>query len=161
MRVTLIFGGNQGDRKALINEAIKEMSSIGKIERCSSLYETAPWGFESSHSFYNQIVTYETDLLPEEVLDKCQATEQKLGRVRSGVQFTSRTMDIDILFCDSQVINTPRLTVPHPRLAQRNFVLAPLNEIMPDFIHPVMHKTMATLFTESTDTLKAEPIENQ
>ena len=84
MLVTLIFGGNQGDRKALIGEAITEMSSIGKIERCSSLYETAPWGFESSDSFYNQIVTYETNLHPEEVLDKCQATEQKLGRVRSG-----------------------------------------------------------------------------
>ena len=80
MLVTLIFGGNQGDRKALIDEAITEMSSIGKIERCSSLYETAPWGFESSDSFYNQIVTYETNLLPEEVLDKCQATEQKLGQ---------------------------------------------------------------------------------
>ena len=89
MLVTLIFGGNQGDRKALIGEAITEMSSIGKIERCSSLYETAPWGFESSDSFYNQIVTYETNLLPEEVLDKCQATEQKLGRVRSGTQFLS------------------------------------------------------------------------
>ncbi len=75
MLVTLIFGGNQGDRKTLIGEAITEMSSIGKIELCSSLYETAPWGFESSDSFYNQIVTYETNLLPEEVLDKCQATE--------------------------------------------------------------------------------------
>ena len=106
MFVTLIFGGNQGDRKALIREAITEMSSIGKIQHCSSLYETAPWGFESSDSFYNQIVTYETDLLPEEVLDKCQATEQKLGRVRTGTQFCSRTMDIDILFCDSRVINT-------------------------------------------------------
>ena len=156
MLVTLIFGGNQGDRKALIGEAITEMSSIGKIERCSSLYETAPWGFESSDSFYNQSVTYETNLHPEEVLDKCQATEQKLGRVRSGTQFCSRTMDIDILFCDSQIINTPRLTVPHPRLAQRNFVLAPLNEIMPAFIHPVSHKTIATLLSECTDTLKAE-----
>ena len=65
-------------------------------------------------------------------------------------------MDIDILFCDSQIINTPRLTVPHPRLAQRNFVLAPLNEIMPAFIHPVSHKTIATLLSECTDTLKAE-----
>ena len=69
MLVTLIFGGNQGDRKALIDEAITEMSSIGKIERCSSLYETAPWGFESSDSIYNQIFTYESNLLPEEVLD--------------------------------------------------------------------------------------------
>ena len=159
MFVTLIFGGNQGDRKALIREAITEMSSIGKIQHCSSLYETAPWGFESSDSFYNQIVTYATDLLPEEVLDKCQATEQKLGRVRTGTQFCSRTMDIDILFCDSRVINTPRLTVPHPRLAQRNFVLAPLNESMPDFIHPVIHKNMTTLLSECTDTLKAEIIE--
>ena len=158
MRVTLIFGGNQGDRKALVNEAIKEMSDIGKIERCSSLYETAPWGFESSNSFYNQVVTYETSLSPENVLDKCQEVEKKLGRIRSGVQFCSRSMDIDILFCDSQIINTPRLTVPHPRMTLRNFVLAPLNEIMPDFVHPVTHKTISELFTESPDTLKAEKL---
>ena len=156
MLVTLIFGGNQGDRKTLIGEAITEMSSIGKIELCSSLYETAPWGFESENPFYNQIVVYNTELTPEEVLDKCQATEKQLGRVRTGTQFTSRTMDIDILFCDSQIINTPRLTVPHPRMALRNFVLAPLNEIMPDFVHPVTHKTISELFTESPDTLKAE-----
>jgi len=160
MRVTLIFGGNQGDREALIHEAIKEMSDIGKIKQRSSLYETAPWGFESSDSFYNQIVTYETGLTPEEVLDKCQEVEKKLGRVRSGTQFCSRSMDIDILFCDAQIINTPRLTVPHPRMTLRNFVLAPLNEIMPDFVHPVAHKTISELFTESPDTLKAEKIGN-
>ena len=158
MQVTLIFGGNQGNRKALINEAIKEMSDIGKIKLCSSLYETAPWGFESSNSFYNQVVTYETNLSPENVLDKCQEVEKKLGRVRSGVQFSSRSMDIDILFCDSQVIDSSRLTVPHPRMALRNFVLAPLNEIMPDFVHPVIHKSISELFTESPDTLKAEKL---
>ena len=159
MLVTLIFGGNQGDRKALLDEAIKEMSTIGKIEIRSSLYETAPWGFESENPFYNQIVVYNTELTPEEVLDQCQATEQQLGRVRTGTQFTSRTMDIDILFCDSQIINTPRLTVPHPRMAQRNFVLCPLNEIMPDFIHPVLGKKISELLLESPDTLKTEIIE--
>lgn len=158
MLVTLIFGGNQGDRKTLIDEAIEEMSEIGKIETCSSLYETTPWGFESDNSFYNQIVTYNTELSPEEVLDKCQATEKYLGRVRSGVQFSSRTMDIDILFCDSQIIDTPRLTVPHPRMTQRNFVLYPLNEIMPDFIHPVSGKKISELLQESPDNLKARII---
>lgn len=158
MLVTLIFGGNQGDRKALIDEAVKEMSELGKIETRSSLYETAPWGFESENTFYNQIVTYNTELSPEEVLDKCQQTEQKLGRVRAGVQFSSRTMDIDILFCDSRIIDTPRLTVPHPRMAQRNFVLCPLNEIMPDFMHPVLRKKISELLQESPDTLKAEII---
>ena len=142
MLVTLIFGGNQGDRKALIDEAVKEMSKLGKIE----------------NTFYNQIVTYNTELSPEEVLDKCQQTEQKLGRVRAGVQFCSRTMDIDILFCDSRIIDTPRLTVPHPRMAQRNFVLCPLNEIMPDFMHPVLRKKISELLQESPDTLKAEII---
>lgn len=159
MLVTLIFGGNQGDRKALLDKAIKEMSTIGKIEIRSSLYETAPWGFESENPFYNQIVVYNTGLTPEEVLDKCQATEKQLGRVRTGTQFTSRTMDIDILFCDSQIINTPRLTVPHPRIAQRNFVLIPLNEIMPDFVHPVLGKKISELLQESPDTLKTEMIQ--
>ena len=158
MLVTLIFGGNQGDRKALIDEAVKEMSELGKIETRSSLYETAPWGFESENTFYNQIVTYNTELSPEEVLDKCQQTEQKQGRVRAGVQFCSRTMDIDILFCDSRIIDSPRLTVPHPRMAQRNFVLCPLNEIMPDFMHPVLRKKISELLQESPDTLKTEII---
>lgn len=158
MFVTLIFGGNQGDREKLISEAILEMAKIGKIVRCSSLYETAPWGFESSDTFYNQVVTYDTKFLPEEILDKCQAVEKKLGRIRSNVQFCSRTMDIDILFYDSQIIDTPRLTVPHPRLAQRNFVLAPLNEIMPNFIHPITRKTISSLFAESPDTLQVSVV---
>ena len=158
MLATLIFGGNQGDRKALLDEAIKEMSKIGKIAIRSSLYETAPWGFESENPFYNQIVVYNTELTPEEVLDQCQATEKKLGRVRTGTQFSSRTMDIDILFYGSQIIDTPRLTIPHPRIAQRNFVLCPLNEIMPDFIHPVSGKKISELLLESPDTLKIEVI---
>lgn len=158
MLATLIFGGNQGDRKALLDEAIKEMSKIGKIAIRSSLYETAPWGFESENPFYNQIVVYNTELTPEEVLDQCQATEKQLGRVRTGTQFSSRTMDIDILFYGSQIIDTPRLTIPHPRIAQRNFVLCPLNEIMPDFIHPVSGKKISELLLESPDTLKTEVI---
>ena len=93
MLVTLIFGGNQGDRKALIGEAITEMSSIGKIELCSSLYETAPWGFKSSDSFYNQIVTYETNLLPEEVLDWMWILNFKLSDYEKNIEYK-----VDALF---------------------------------------------------------------
>lgn len=156
MEVTLIFGGNQGDRKALIDEAIQKMASIGKIKQRSSLYETAPWGFESPDAFYNQVVIYNTPFTPEEVLQKCQEIEKCLGRKRSGTQFCSRTMDIDILFYDSQIIHTPTLTIPHPRLTQRNFVLAPLNEIMPDFKHPGIGKKISELLKESPDTLEAQ-----
>lgn len=158
MLVTLIFGSNQGDRAALIAEAIAEMSKIGKIHARSSLYETAPWGFESTQTFFNQVVVYDTALPPEQVLDKCQETEKNLGRVRTGTRYSSRTMDIDILFYDSRVIDTPSLTVPHPRLAERNFVLDPLNEIMPDYTHPVTGKKVSELLAESPDTLKTRII---
>jgi len=124
---------------------------IGKIKQRSSVYESEPWGFETEHRFLNAVVVVETALSPEAVLREAHAIEDIMGRTRNGNGYTSRTMDIDILFFNDDVINTPTLTVPHPRLHERRFVLLPLAEIMPDKVHPVLGKSIKDLLTTPLD----------
>lgn len=158
MQAVTIFGSNSGKKQELIREAIYQLSKIGQIVLSSSYYETEPWGFECSENFLNQITVFETSLSPEEFLKACLDTEKQLGRIRTtyGPRYSSRPIDIDLLFCDSQILNTPALTIPHPRLSERNFVLTPLAEIMPDFVHPVLGKTMTCLLAESPDQLQVK-----
>lgn len=155
MRVTTILGSNSGNKRKIITETIHRLSTAGKIVMASSLYETEPWGFESGENFLNQVVVFETSLSPQEFLKHCLQAEQYLGRIRNpqGPRYASRPIDIDILFYDSIVLDSPELTIPHPRIAERNFVLIPLQEIMPDFIHPVFHKTITELQKECKDKL--------
>ena len=143
-RVTLLIGGNQGNRAELLQQACNMIGQeIGDIVQLSSIYESKAWGFETEQNFLNQAVVVETRLDAHEVLSKALSIEAELGRVRTGNGYASRTMDIDILFVDDNCIDTPELTVPHPRIHQRNFVLVPLCEIMPDFVHPILQKTMS------------------
>lgn len=160
MRAVTIFGSNSGDRQALITQAIRKLSETGRIVASSSFYETEPWGFECRENFLNQITVFETALSPEEFLKTCLDTEKQLGRIRTpdGPRYSSRPIDIDLLFCDSRILNTPTLTLPHPRMCERNFVLVPLAEIMPDFVHPVLGKSIATLLEESPDRLQVKKI---
>ncbi len=155
MDATLLLGSNQGDRRGIIEEALRRLTVIGRLRTCSSLYETAPWGFECENTFYNMAAVYSTDLAPEDVLRVCLEVEKELGRRRIGAGYSSRPIDIDIIFCDDRIIERPDLSVPHPRMTLRNFVLVPLCEIMPGFIHPVTHKSIATLLRECPDTLPA------
>ena len=127
------------------------MEVIGPLSCVSSLYETAPWGFDSPYPFLNQVAIYSSTWEPRAILQKCLETEASLGRQRSGEQYASRTMDIDILFCDSLVMETDELILPHPRLHLRNFVLIPLNEICPQFLHPILKKTISALLDSSLD----------
>ncbi|MBR3940234.1 MAG: leucyl/phenylalanyl-tRNA--protein transferase [Bacteroidales bacterium] len=151
-RVTLLIGGNQGERVGLLKQACDMIGQqIGDIVQLSSIYESEAWGFEAEQSFLNQAVVVETRLEPHEVLGKALFIETQLGRVRSGNGYSSRTMDIDILFVDNKCIDTPDLIVPHPRIHQRNFVLVPLCEIMPDYVHPILQKTMSNLLKTSLD----------
>lgn len=158
MQAVTIFGSNSGKKQELIIQAIRQLSQAGEIVLSSSFYETEPWGFKCHENFLNQITVFETLLSPEEFLKTCLDIEKKLGRVRTsnGPRYSPRPIDIDLLFCDSQIINTPTLTLPHPRLSERNFVLIPLAEIMPDFVHPVLGKTIANLLTESPDRLQVK-----
>jgi len=152
-KVYLLTGGNMGDRMANIRTARAHIiNSIGKILLESSVYESEPWGFKAEQSFLNQVLLVETDLLPLELLEKCQQIENTMGRVRASDQYISRTMDIDILFYNSEIIEHPQLMVPHKRVHERMFTLYPLNEIAPDYMHPRLKKTVSRLFSECNDT---------
>ena len=126
-RVALLLGGNQGDVKRTLQTAQQLVNSrVGAVLRCSHRYESEPWGFPAAERFSNQALEVSTDLTPHEVLDACQRIERELGRnraaeavekARTGVNYTSRPIDIDILFYDDEVIDSERLTVPHPLMA--------------------------------------------
>ena len=150
----LLLGGNIGDTAGMLKEACRQIAQqIGPIEKQSALYGSEAWGFEAEHHFVNQAVVASTRLSPTLVLDKALAIEAALGRTRSGNGYSSRTMDIDIIFYGNQVIdNAPRLIVPHPRMHLRNFVLIPLCDIIPEYVHPVFGKTIRQLLGECTDT---------
>ncbi len=151
-QVYLLTGGNLGDRYGLLERARKKIvEKIGKIVKESSIYETAPWGFNSEQDFLNQVLYVSTDLSPKKVLNKCFEIENELGRVRQSEQYSSRTIDIDILFYNNEIIHEQELIIPHERLHKRRFTLEPLVEIAPDLIHPVIKKSLSDILKECND----------
>ena len=145
MQLYLSLGSNLGARKSYIEQALRALEErIGALFKCSSLYETAPWGFCSEHGFLNAVALFETTLSPLQILDITQDIERLLGRSqKTGSDgYQDRTIDIDLLFCDNAVIAEPRLTLPHPLLEKRRFVLEPLAEIAPALQHPVSGLTV-------------------
>ena len=161
-RVVLLAGGNVGDVKRTLQAAQQLVNArVGAVLRCSHRYESPAWGFSSDTLFSNQALEAATDLAPEEVLDAIQSIECELGRnraaetlekARTGASYVSRPIDLDILFYDDEIIATERLAVPHPRLAEREFVLVPLCEIMRERRHPVSGLTAG----EMLDALRAQ-----
>ena len=157
-RVVLLAGGNLGDVKSRLQRAQKLVNErVGAVLRCSHRYESEPWGFAAAGRFSNQAMEISTDLAPEEVLDAVQAIAAELGRdraaeqrekARSGAAYVSRPIDIDILFYDDLVLASERLTLPHPLLAEREFALVPLCEIMRSRRHPVSGRTMGELLDD-------------
>jgi len=129
----LSFGSNMGDRLDHLQAALHELAQTPGVEiiKASSIYETDPWGLEDQRPFFNAVVWIRTELLPMELLRTCQSIERKRDRVRQ-IRWGPRTLDIDILRYGSQTINSLELTVPHPRLEERDFVLVPLAEITSD-----------------------------
>ena len=157
-RVALLIGGNQGDRQALIEHAtVLIRERIGAVVAVSGIYETEPWGDfgdDRPQNFLNRALLVETTLSAHEVLHEALAIEADLGRSRSSRDsrlsrasrlYHSRPMDIDIIFFNEEVVDTPDLIVPHPRMHLRRFVLEPLNEIMPEYRHPLLGKTVKEL----------------
>ena len=149
-KAVLITGGNLGSVAENLGAAREAISrEVGVVERCSSVLESEAWGFEAEERFLNQVLVVATALPPEQLLERCLQIERQLGRVRRpGPRYGSRTMDIDLLFYDNRVVDSDRLTIPHPRIAERDFVLAPLEEVLPDYVHPVLKKTIRQLRRE-------------
>ena len=145
--LTLLLGGNIGDVSQTIQKACSLLSSrIGNIVLRSALYESESWGFTDKRNFINQAITMHTNLEAEQCLEICLHIEKELGRVRNTTMgYTSRSIDIDILFFNSDVIELPHLQVPHPHIEKRRFALMPLVEILPGFKHPVSYKTVTEL----------------
>ena len=137
--VYLALGSNMGNRLSNLKAAILNLTPQMTVKQKSSVYETPPWGFTEQDAFLNQVVKVTTYLEPEPLLRHLKRMETALGRVPN-FQNGPRVIDIDILFFDKTVINTPPLVVPHPRLHERAFVLVPLAEIEPDFIHPILQR---------------------
>ncbi len=148
----LMLGSNKGERLQNLQKALEAISAkAGSVLACSAVYETDPWGFEDPVSFYNQLVIVETALSAEALLQRLLDIEKHMGRARTPRGYSSRIIDIDILFYDTVVIQSESLIVPHPRLHVRRFVLEPLIEICPLLLHPQLGKTAWQLWGECTD----------
>lgn len=146
-RVFLSLGTNLGDKEENLREAIFLLSKVGKIVYQSRFYEFAPWGFSSENLFLNMALEMQTELSPEELLDEILKIEKTLGREKKtqNGNYSDRKIDIDILFFNSQVFENERLVIPHPLISEREFVLEPLAEIAPNFIHPKFNISIAEL----------------
>ncbi len=139
--VYLALGSNLGDRLANLKQAIAALPPQMEVKAKSSVYETPPWGYEDQPKFLNQVIKAKTYLDPEPLLKHLKRLEVALGRQESFPN-GPRLIDMDILFYDDLVLNSPALVIPHPRLHERGFVLLPLMEIAPDLIHPVNKKSV-------------------
>ncbi len=161
-QVYLGIGGNTGCRKTNMQSAVSLIDkNAGRIIKSSSWYMAEPWGFEHKKYFLNAVLFIETKLSPAELLKKCNKIENELSRIKNNSgKYTGRTMDIDILFYDNEIIKTKKLQVPHPLLHLRNFVLIPFAEISQAHIHPVYKKTIFKLKYLCNDELKVRKLKN-
>ena len=156
--VYLLLGSNIGDSNAALQRAEKNIEeTVGHIKKRSSVYRTAAWGNSDQPDFLNRVIIIETCFTAWETLEKILETENRMGRTRT-FKNEPRLIDIDILFFDDEIINTKDLSVPHPEIQNRRFVLEPLNEIAPSFLHPILKKTSAEMLTECGDHLNVQKI---
>lgn len=143
-RVYLGLGSNQGDRDALLRAALRSLAPVVDVTRASSVYDTAPMHVRDQPRFHNIVAAGMTRLDPVALLREAKRIEATLGR-RPGPRYGPRPIDVDILLYDDTVLVTPELTIPHPRIAERGFVLEPLAELVPDLAHPTLGVTIAEL----------------
>ena len=142
--VIIGLGSNMGDKAACLSRAAEMISAeAGEIKAVSSVWETEPWGFEADENFLNAVVVLETDWQPSRLMPLFRSVEGRLGRRRNtGRRYESRVIDIDILLWGNLELSEPGLEIPHPRLADRRFVLVPMNEVVPGAVHPVTGMTV-------------------
>ena len=152
--VYLLLGSNLSDRIAALKTATSLISEqVGEIKTASQYYESQAWGKTDQPDFVNQALDVRTKLTPQEVLTTILQIEKDMGRIRTE-KWAERTIDIDILLYDNQVINHPDLIIPHPHLHERNFALIPLMEIAGETEHPILHKTIEDIYFDCTDPLE-------
>lgn len=155
----ICLGGNLGEKEEIFRKTRTMINeNIGKEMKLSSIYLTEPWGFDSEHEFWNQVMIVTTGLPPLSVLKKIRAIENIFGRERVLGKYVSRKMDIDILFYDSLILNHQNLIIPHPHISERRFVLEPLAETAPDYIHPQTGKSISEMLRDCPDTSRVTRI---
>jgi len=154
--VYLLLGSNLGDSKTVLKSALLLIEEeIGKIVKLSASYRTAPWGVTDQPDYLNQVAKVETALSAHDTLRGVLEIEKWLGRIRKE-KWEARIIDIDILYFDNCIINEPDLKIPHPLLHLRKFVLVPLNEIAPDFVHPGFNTSNSHLLAQLDDRSSVE-----
>jgi len=155
----LSLGSNLGDREGYLQYACGMIDKrIGVIMDKSSVYESSPWGFTSDNFFYNQVLCVSCNVEADELLHLVQQIEREAGRERLLAGYADRTLDIDILFYGDRVVTMPGLTIPHPHMTERRFVLEPLCELAPDFIHPVLKLPLHRLLEQCKDSLSVRKL---
>ena len=151
--IYLLLGGNMGDRINNLSVAITLIEQkIGKVYKHSSLYQTVAWGNNDQPDFLNQVILIKTKFSASKTMKIILTIENDMGRIRT-IKNAPRIIDIDILFFNEAIINTPNLTIPHPEIANRKFVLIPLSQISPDLKHPVLNKSVIELLNLCKDNL--------
>ena len=156
--IFLLLGSNLGDRPDNLRMASQKIETYaGKILRTSAVYRTAAWGNEAQPDFYNQVLEISSSFSPEKLLQLLLDIEWTMGRKRAE-KWGPRLIDIDLLFYGSEVVDTKDLSIPHPGIPERKFVLVPLAEIAPALEHPVLKKTMTELLRQCKDTLGVEKL---
>jgi len=166
--IYLSLGTNLGRRELHLQEAVKLIQSrIGKPERVSRYYESEPWGYSSAHSFYNCCLCLKTKLAPILLMEELLAIEKEMGRQREKMDekqgerpYSDRIIDIDLLFYGDYQVVHPSLTLPHPSMEDRRFVLLPLAEIAPDLIHPVTGMSVERMLRQCEDKSVVRPVQD-
>lgn len=151
--IYISLGGNKTNTSDCMDKAIEKMSENGKVLKKSDRYVSNPWGYNSPHAFLNQAVLWKTHLSPKEALKFCQEVERDLGRHKTiQNQYQDRSIDLDILFYNDSIVRSEALTIPHPLIAFRNFVLVPMAQIASDLVHPESNLKISQLLEHSTDS---------
>ena len=154
--IYLLLGSNMGNSEQMLSDATNMIEkNIGKLTKSSAIYRTAAWGKEDQRDFLNQIIIVSSSLSSSTVLKKMFVIEKEMGRVRT-IRNAARVIDIDMLFFNDDIIQTETLTVPHPQIQNRRFVLVPLAEISPDFQHPLLKKSSLELLSICSDKLNVQ-----
>lgn len=157
--VIILLGGNIGDTLFYLKESIRRLENHNcVITKQSEIYETEAWGVENQNNYYNQALEISTSLSPNEVLILCQKIENQLGRIRKE-RWGARTIDIDLIFYNQLIIDTPTLTIPHPRYHLRNFVLFPLADVIPDYVCPIFKTTILKIVSSSLDQSQVKTVD--